>query len=84
MQKVDLLTRNRYKLYRFRLDGNDKVKVNNSPFPNGPLPIPNGITGIDITPSLRHKATLRRRHIQYKYIYIATAFTNKNGYSYTY
>ena len=36
-------------LYRFRLDGNDKVKVNNSPFPNGPLPIPNGVTGIDIT-----------------------------------
>jgi hypothetical protein len=25
--------------YRFRLDGNDKVKVNNSPFPHSPLPI---------------------------------------------
>ena len=25
-------------LYRFRFDGNDKVKVNNSPFPHGPLP----------------------------------------------
>jgi len=25
-------------LYRFRLHGNDKVKVNNSTFPNGPLP----------------------------------------------
>jgi hypothetical protein len=25
-----------YNLYRFRLDGNDKVKVNNSTFPHGP------------------------------------------------
>ncbi len=27
-------------LYRFRLDGKDKVKVNNSPFPNGYGPLP--------------------------------------------
>jgi hypothetical protein len=38
------------------LDGNDKVKVNNSTFSHGsrttdhgPLPIPNGVTGIDMT-----------------------------------
>ena len=29
-------------LYRFRLDGNDKVKVNNSTFPHSLLPTPNG------------------------------------------
>ena len=35
--------------YRFRLHGHDRVKVNNSTFPNGLLPIPNGVTGSDIT-----------------------------------
>jgi hypothetical protein len=34
--------------YRFRLDGNDKVKVNNSTFPHGLLPILSSVAGIDI------------------------------------
>ena len=38
--------------YRFRWDGNDKVKVNHSTFPtpDSPLPTPDhsGVTGIDI------------------------------------
>jgi len=54
-------------LYRFRLDGNDKVKVNNSPFPHGRLPTPHhsGVTGIDIIRSgdrqICCRETARRR-----------------------
>ncbi|MEG4587835.1 hypothetical protein QUA54_21840 [Microcoleus sp. MOSTC5] len=42
---------------RFRLHGNDKVKLNNSTFPDSRLPTPHhsGVTGIDITrPLLSH------------------------------
>jgi len=40
-------------LYRFRLHGNDIVKVNNSTFPHSQRILPNGVTGIDITPAGR-------------------------------
>jgi len=40
-----------------RIDINDKVKVNNSTFPPRPLPIPNGVTGIDISATPRAAET---------------------------
>ena len=64
LKRKRLPHRQRYKsrpsrnLYRFRLHGHDRVKVNNSTFPHGPLPtdhsplpIPNGVTEIDISPT---------------------------------